>query len=245
MESLAECRRRYENLLKDARFMERQHRHVIRGLLAAQEDERKLISRELHDDISQTLAGINIQLTVLTKESTYNREVFKKKVERVRKLVEKSVDIVHHFARKLRPTLLDHMGLVPALHAYMKTLTKQSGLLIQFKVFTGQSQLSNPKETAIYRLVQSALTNVVKHAKATQAHVILQKIPGAITLEINDNGAGFQTADHLLRRKRYPRLGLIIMRERAEMFGGTFQIDSVIGTGATIRIQIPVEGSAK
>ena len=224
--------------------MERQHRQVIRGLLAAQEDERKLISRELHDDISQTLAGINIQLTVLTKEPSYNREVFKRKVEHVRKLVEKSVDIVHHFARKLRPTLLDHMGLVPALHAHMKILTKQTGLLIQFKVFLGENNLSGPKQTALYRIVQSALTNIVKHAKATQANVILQKIPGAISLEITDNGRGFKTLDHLQRRKRYPRLGLIIMRERAEMFGGEFHMESVIGKGTTIRVLIP-QGPAK
>ena len=107
--------------------MQEQLRLLSRQLLSAQEEERKRISRELHDVIAQTLTGINVRLATLKKEATLNTKGLERNIARTQRLVEKSVDIVHRFARELRPTVLDDLGLIPALHSFMKNFTRRDG----------------------------------------------------------------------------------------------------------------------
>jgi signal transduction histidine kinase len=213
---------------------------LARRVLLAQEEERRRISRTLHDEISQTLAGINLRLVALSKEANSNTRDFRKKIEVTRKLVEKSVDIVHQFARGLRPTLLDDLGLIPALHAFMKALTQRTGLHIDFTAYAGVERLGNAKRTALYRIAQSALVNVAKHAEATRVTVTIAKQPeiGGILMEIHDDGISFEV-EKVLLAKRYKRLGLISMRERVEMFGGKLAIVSSPGKGTVIRATLP------
>src|ERR1019366_3119313 len=123
-------------MLKQSRQMQQQLRHVSHHILNAQEEERKRISRELHDEIAQALVGINVHLATLTREVAGDPEGLDQKIARTQRLVEKSVELVHQFARELRPMALDDLGLIPALHAFMKEFTKRTGIHVHFTTFT-------------------------------------------------------------------------------------------------------------
>jgi two-component system, NarL family, sensor histidine kinase DegS len=225
-------------MLREAREMQIRLRHLSHQILSAQEEERKEISRELHDEIVQTLTGINVQLASLKIESGVSKKSFSEHISYTQRLVEKSVDIVHQFARDLRPTLLDDLGLIPALQAYMKGFTERTGIRVAFTTFSGVEKLSNDKRTVFYRVAQAALINIAQHAQASTVSVEITDLPQAVKMEIKDNGKSFDVANVLDSRKN-KRLGLIGMRERVEMVGGTFKVDSAPGRGTTISATLP------
>ncbi len=227
--------------LDEARHMQAQLRHLSHQLLQAQEEERKRISRELHDDITQTLVGINVQLETLTRATTLNPASFRRQIARTQRLVEKAVNIVHQFARELRPTSLDDLGLIATLHAFMKDFTKRTGIRIRFATFTSGriAGLDNTRRTILYRIAQEALTNVARHAQACAVEISLRKLPGALSLTIQDNGKAFEVT-RVLRAKKYSHLGVLGMRERVAMVNGQFSIESAPGRGTTVFAQIPL-----
>jgi len=137
--------------------------------------------------------------------------------------------------------VLDDLGLVPALHSYLKGFTRRTGIHIHFRTFSANriEQLNNVSRTVIYRVAQEALTNVARHAQASFVEVSFEKLPNAICLKIKDNGKSFQ-AQRVMHSKRNARLGLIGMRERLEMVGGSFSVESAPGNGTTVRAQIPL-----
>lgn len=237
-ESLTKSQEHYRQLLERSRLMQEQLQQLSRKILLAQEEERKEISRELHDDIAQTLSGINVHLEALSKEATANTHGLRRRITRTQRLVAKSVTIVHQFARELRPTLLDDLGLIPALHSLLKDFTKRTGVRVRFTAFAGVEQLSGLKRTVLYRVAQAALTNVAEHAQASRVNVKLQPLPSAVRLEIHDDGRSFDVERVLFTRGR-KRLGLLGMRERVEMVGGNFAVESSPGRGTTIRAQVP------
>jgi len=228
----------HKHLLEKARNMQEHLRHLSRQILLAQEEERKEISRELHDEIAQTLSGINVHLAALKVEDAASTKGLKKRITSTQRLVEKSVNIVHRFARDLRPTLLDDLGLIPALHSYMKGFTKRTGILIHFKASSGVEQLNSVKRTVFYRVAQAALTNVAQHAQANLVKVDIRKIHRSVRMDIKDNGKSFQV-ERVLFAKRNKRLGLLGMRERVEMVGGRFFVESAKGAGTTIGAEVP------
>jgi signal transduction histidine kinase len=228
----------YSRLLEQSRTMQEHLRHLSRQILMAQEEERKEISRELHDEIAQTLSGINVHLATLKVEAAVNSKGLNKKISRTQQLVEKSVNIVHRFARDLRPTLLDDLGLIPALHSYMKGFTKRTHIPIHFKFIPGVERLNSVKRTVLYRVAQAALTNVAQHSKASSVNVAIQKQNRFISMKIKDNGKSFEV-ERVLFAKRNKRLGLLGMRERVEMVGGSFSVESSKGKGTTISAQVP------
>jgi two-component system sensor histidine kinase DegS len=152
--------------------------------------------------------------------------------------VEKSVDIVHRFARELRPAVLDDLGLIPALHSFVKSFAKRSRLRINMRVLAGVEKLSSAKRTVLYRVAQEALTNVAKHARATRVQIDIRRSTGSICMEIKDNGKSFPV-QRVLQAKGNKRLGLLGMRERVEMVGGTFKVESTSGQGTIVQAQIP------
>jgi len=237
-ESLRKSELHHRLLLKESRQMQLRLRRLSHQVLSAQEEERKEISRELHDEIVQTLTGINVQLASLKIESGVSKEKFSKHISYTQRLVEKSVDIVHQFARDLRPTLLDDLGLIPALQAYLKGFTERTGMHVQFTVFAGVEKLSNDKRTVLFRVAQAALVNTAQHAQATGVSVHIKEMPQAVLMEIHDDGKSFDVA-HVLDSTRNRRLGLIGMRERVEMVGGVFEVSSAPGKGTTISARIP------
>ena len=210
---------------------------MSRQILSAQEDERKRISRELHDVIAQTLTGINIRLAALKKEASTNTKGLDRNIARTQRLVEKSVDIVHQFARELRPAVLDDLGLIPALHSFMKSFTARTGIHAHLTAFAGVEQLDTARRTVLFRVAQEALTNVARHARASRAEVTIEKRPDGICMTIKDNGKSFQV-ERVLQQRGGKRLGLLGMRERLEMVGGQFDIASAPGQGTTITAQI-------
>ena len=239
-ESLKKSEQHHSELLEQSQHMQEQMRRLSRQLLSAQEEERKKISRDLHDEIAQTLTGINLQLATLKVETTVNVKGLQKKITHTQRMVERSVDIVHRFARELRPTVLDDLGLVPALHSFMKGFAKRTGIRIHFMTFTSGriKQLNNDTRTVFYRVAQEALTNVARHAKASLVEVSLKKLPNAICMKIKDNGKSFNVK-RALQTNGGKHLGLLGMRERLEMVSGSFSVESTPGKGTTVRARIP------
>ena len=229
-------------LLKEAIHMQEHLRHLSRRVLSAQEEERKQISRELHDEIGQILTGVTVRLATLKKEAAANTKGLEKKIASTQRLLEKTMKIVHRFARELRPALLDELGLIPALHAFMKQFTKRTLIPIKFTVFAAVERLNSDKRTVLYRVGQESLTNVAKHAHATRVSVDIRRLGGHVRMEIHDDGRAFQV-QRVLSATRVKRLGLLGMRERVEMVGGVFSVDSALGKGTTIRALIPMSGS--
>jgi signal transduction histidine kinase len=237
-EALKKSERHYSKLLEQSNRLQGQLRRLSRQILSAQEDERKNISRELHDVIAQTLTGINVRLSALAKEAATNTKGLDRNIARTQRLVEKSVDIVHQFARELRPAVLDDLGLIPALHSFVKIFSKRTRILVHLKAFAEVEQLPIAKRTVLFRVAQEALTNVARHAQASRVEVSIQKLPDSVCMKIKDDGKSFQV-DRVLHGKGSKRLGLLGMRERLEMVGGHFAVESAEGKGTTVIAQIP------
>jgi PAS domain S-box-containing protein len=227
-------------LLAESLGLQRQLRDLSRQVLVAQEEERKRISRELHDEIGQILTGISLHLAVLAQQDEVDVKDLKKKIVRTQRLVMQSLNIVHEFAGQLRPAVLDDLGLIPALRSYMRDYAKRTGLAIRFTGFTRDKmeQLDSAKRTVLYRVAQEALINVAKHAQASVVNVSIQKLRGTIRLEVKDDGKSFPVQGVPGPGKK-KHLGLLGMRERVEMVGGRFTIESAPGQGTTIRAEIP------
>ncbi len=236
--ALKKSERHYSELLEQSDRLQEQLRQLSRQILSAQEEERREISRELHDVIAQTLTGINVRLAALKKEAATNTKGLDRNIALTQKLVEKSVDIVHRFARELRPAVLDDLGLIPALHSFMKNFTTRTGVRTRLTAFAGVEELETARRTVLFRVAQEALTNVARHAKASRVDVSLQKLPDGICMKIKDDGKSFQV-ERTLHANNGKRLGLLGMRERLEMVGGRFGIESTPGQGTTITAQIP------
>jgi len=236
--SLRDSQRTTSILLQKSRDMEVSLRHLSHQVLSAQEEERRRISRELHDVIAQSLAGINIHLAVLKAGSHDHAEQLEEAITSTQLLVTESVNIVHRFARELRPTMLDDLGLIPALKAYLKKFTEDSGVRVSLTVFAEIERADGAVRTMLFRVAQEALTNVIRHAHASQVNLTIVHLDGGIRMEITDNGTGF-AVDEQGNAPKSNRLGLMGMRERAEMVGGLLVVISAPGGSTTIRVAIP------
>lgn len=226
-------------LLQKSRMLQEELRLLSRRLLTVQEEERKRISRELHDLIAQTLTGINLQLAYFKAKAVSDAEEFHEKIEITQQLIENSVDIVHRFALDLRPTVLDDLGLIPALQSQLKAFMESTGVRVSLTAFAGVEKLSNDKRTVLYRVAQEALSNISQHAKASRAEVNILQHQETVCMKIHDNGLGFQIDSHALFGGHSGHLGLLGMRERVEMVGGKFRVESTPGKETTVYAEIP------
>lgn len=231
-------RKEQGRLLRQSRSQQRQLRDLSHRILNAQEDERKRISRELHDVVAQTLVGINVHLEILDQGNVECLETFREQVAITQLLVEKAVKIVHDFARELRPTMLDDLGLIPALQMYLKQFIEETGIRASLKIFAKIDESESMVRTTLYRIVQESLTNVARHSKASSVVVSIESLDDMLRMTIKDNGQGFPASGKVIPRSK-TRLGLIGMRERAEMIGGTFEVDSAPGGPTIVRVEIP------
>ena len=152
--------------------------------------------------------------------------------------MEESVNIVHRFARELRPAVLDDLGLIPALHSFMDKFTTRTGIRTRLTASGEVEQLDMARRTALFRVAQEALTNVARHAKASQVEVSIRKVPEGMCMRVADDGKSFRVKRVIESRGR-KHLGLLGMRERLEMVGGGFAIESAPGQGTVIQALIP------
>jgi len=230
---------RRKTLERALKTSEQQLRQLSHEILLTQEAERKRISRELHDTVLQTLVGISVHLASLTPKTADNPTSLRQKIARTQLLVKKSLAMVHRFAVELRPTVLDDLGLIPALHTFMKDFMKQTGVRARLTACAAVNQLPIDQSAVLYRVAVEALNNVAIHAQASAVEVQIKKLPDWICLTITDDGKSFDVK-RVRRTKGNGRLGLLGMRERLQMVGGKFSIKSEPGHGTTVTARIPI-----
>lgn len=213
-------------------------------VLAAQEEERKRIARELHDETGQALTSLAVGLRVLQKAQTL--EQAREYAEELVQLTHQALEAVHRLALELRPKTLDDLGLVPALRWYITRWTRTTGVEVDLAVSGIEERLPPELETVLYRVVQEALTNVAKHAQATRVTISLERHDHTVVLRVADNGRGlaFARRDGVLdlSRDRIPsgHLGLFGMQERVSLVGGTLRLSSQPGQGTTVLVELPL-----
>jgi signal transduction histidine kinase len=208
-------------------------------LIAAQEEERRRLARELHDDTSQTLAALAIELASLHRKAAGTDHGVRSGLQSVENSVHRLAEGIHDMSRLLHPSILDDLGLEAAIRTECERVSEREGFPVVFEVLDLPAEL--PKDTALtlYRITQEALHNIAKHAEAQSAHVLLQGEDEYVTLEIEDSGKGFDPE----QARQSSGLGLISMGERVRLLGGVLRVDSKPRSGARIRVEAPAPRS--
>ncbi|HEX6796374.1 MAG TPA: ATP-binding protein [Ktedonobacterales bacterium] len=207
-------------------------------ILHAQEQERKRIARELHDETSQVLTSLLISLALL--EETVTSETGRARIADTRALAHQTLRAVRNLSIDLRPSALDDLGLLPALRWYIKEYQQKCDIEVEFVATGLKDRLPPEMETAIYRIVQESLTNTAKHAHAHRAWVTLAGDGTQVRVHTRDDGRGFDAPAVLKTPWQDRGLGLAGMMERASLLGGTVQISSQPGAGTTVDLVIPL-----
>ncbi len=208
-------------------------------LVDAQENERRAISRELHDEVGQSLSALLVELGNLTAAlSAGDLGELRSHVDVIKKLAEASVQVVRNMALLLRPSMLDDLGLVPALQWQAREVSKRTGMRVDVAADHVSDELLEEHKTCVYRVVQEALNNCSKHARARQVRVTVHQEQSRLLLTIQDDGQGF--AAHLERG-----LGLVGMEERVTRLGGLFQVNSEPGHGTLLSIELPFKTASR
>jgi signal transduction histidine kinase len=211
---------------------ERVSRDVVQRVVEAQEQERARLARELHDETGQALTSILLGLKGL--EEVADADEARASVTEVRELVVSTLRDVRGLAVELRPAALDDFGLVPALERLADTFREKTGLDVALEARLGDDRLDPSLETTLYRIVQEALTNVLKHAEAQHVSISLVRKDGSISAVVEDDGRGFTP-----EAPQREALGLIGMRERVGLVGGRISIESAPGAGTTLAVEVP------
>lgn len=205
-------------------------------IIAAQEEERKRLSREIHDGPAQMMANVLMRSGLI--ERTYREkgaEAAIKELSDLKVTVRNALSEVRRIIYDLRPMALDDLGIVPTLKKYLSTVMEYNpGVNIHFRTIGQERRISSEHEVAIFRLVQECVTNSLKHGKPKEVNVKLEWLKGDINIVVKDDGAGFD-----IENGKEQSFGIIGMRERIELLGGQIQIHSVIGKGTTILFKIP------
>ena len=222
-------------LFGEVRKSNKQLHALTQRLMKAQEEERLHLSRELHDESGQLLAGLLVQLGLLERDADLPEGVHERVAE-LKRTTNAIQDNLHALAVNLRPASLDHLGLVTALRQYVNEFSQQYDIDVEFEaVGMQQERLPIEMETSLFRIVQETLTNVVLHAQATHVDVLISQCNDHIVTTVEDNGIGFIPTSLTIEE----HLGLFGMRERIEMLGGKFTIESSPGKGTTVNVKVP------
>jgi signal transduction histidine kinase len=226
-------------LLDDLQRKEDSMQALVRKTLTAQEEERKRIARELHDETSQVLSALLMNISMLESHAPPDADG-RARVEAVKNLAEEAARNLDAMLFDLRPALLDELGLIPALRWYLAQIADAWGVAIAFE--GGKTgRLPDHVEVTAFRIVQEAVGNVVRHAKAANATVrVAPDEGGSLVVSVTDDGIGFDTRSVAGRARTGESVGLMGMRERAEIIGGTLSIESSPGMGATVVARLPV-----
>lgn len=222
--------------LEESREHQAQLRRISSQMLTAQEEERKRIARELHDDTAQALASMLVRLRLL--ERAVGDGEAKGSLSEFHDLVASTLEGVRRMALDLRPSALDDLGLVPALQWYTDNFGRSWGIKARFRANGLNRRLPPEIELVLYRVAQEALTNVAKHAQASRLAVELERLGSSVRLTIEDDGSGFDVERSMSSKER--GLGLFGMQERLALVGGRFQIESHPGKGTKLVAEVPL-----
>ncbi len=218
---------------------ERLRGELLRKVISAQEEERKRIARDLHDDTSQALTALLYAVDEALELG--DPAEIRHTLEGMRGVAQRTLDGVHKLIFDLRPSILDHLGLAPALRWYAQSRLEPAGVRWQIEDSEVPRRLPAEVETALFRVVQEAINNVVRHALARNVRIAFAMPPGSLRLDIEDDGVGFDMVSVTLSPDSGRGLGLLGMQERVDLLGGQFQLDSAPGFGTRIHITVPLE----
>lgn len=244
-EQLATSSRIERDRLFEAIAQQRQQLRVLnRKLTEVQEAERKELARELHDELGQALTALNINLVAIKSLLPVNcYQLVEEYLTEAAQLTEQTLKQVREMSLNLRPAMLDDLGLVPTLRWYIKQFSRRVDLEAELQVTEPQRRLPPAAETTLFRIVQEALTNVARHARASGVTVLLEPEDNKIRVEIQDDGCGFDVVAVLNHQTDSQGAGLFGIRERVALLGGELHIYAQPGQGARLSIEIPLENN--
>jgi len=241
MTTRIEGRRRENQQLSDQlRRQSEQRGELLQRLITAQEDERRRIARGLHDDLGQTLSGLSLRVEVARRLLTVDPERARQQLDDIEQLLADSTHDMYDIILDLRPSALDDLGLAPALRAFCERLLSAKGIAFSFEDRNLTRRLPPEIETALFRLFQEALSNIVRHAQATRVTLRLGLDEDSFQGTVVDNGRGFDIGGVRLDGSEPRGLGLLGMQERVSHCGGELTIESTPGHGTRIRVSIPL-----
>ena len=225
---------------------EAERSHLLRRLASAQEEEQRRISRELHDQIGQTVTGLSLGLKALEQglAKGSNAEAATEQVRWLEQLAAQIGRDIHRTASDLRPTAIDDLGIFRAIEAYVAEWQERYGVRVDIQTFGRDNPLPPDVAAVLYRLVQEGLTNVLKHAKASKVSIVLERKADGLALVLEDDGIGFDPENfgrNVSGSGQASGLGLSGMKERVALLDGTIAVESAPGKGSTIFVQIPLE----
>jgi signal transduction histidine kinase len=222
-----QARQRYQALARSRLDLE----SLSARLVEAQEEERRSISRELHDQVGQSLGALLVELGQLSNLIPPNDKVTQGQIAHIKSVAETAVKSIRDIALLLRPPMLDDLGLIPALEWQAREISRRSDMEVEVHSQSVSEDLGDETKVTVYRLVQEALNNAATHASARNANVTVAQVSDKITIEITDDGHGFDP-------KRQRGMGILGMEERVRRLGGTFTIESAPGKGATVKAEL-------
>jgi signal transduction histidine kinase len=232
---------------KAALYEELRHKEAARGellkkVITAQEEERRRIARELHDETGQALTALAVGMDAAALEPDSDMTRVRERLAELRTVAQDALEDVHRLIYDLRPSVLDDLGLVAGLRWYAETRLQPSGIRARVMVTGEEKRLPAEVETALFRIGQEAISNVAWHAQAANALVGLDFRNGTVALEVEDDGVGFDVASVSESADERRGWGILGMRERASLLGGTFQITSEPANGTRVKVTVPLQG---
>jgi signal transduction histidine kinase len=227
-------------LLEELRHREDLRGQLLERVITAQEEERRRIARELHDETSQSLASLVVGLKAAEKAMPIDPSHSQEIMAGLRSSVSQTVKEVQNIIYDLRPTLLDDLGLIPALYWYTESRLKEQGVEVELNIEGRPKRLPPEVETTLFRITQEAVTNVVRHARASQVWLKLKIDTDAASIRVRDDGRGFQVRYPANNLNGQNGFGLLGIQERASLLGGKFEVRSTPGEGTDLLVWIPV-----
>jgi PAS domain S-box-containing protein len=229
------ARRRHDEEVRRSR---EELRALAARLQSVREDERTRISREVHDELGQALTGLRLDFSWL-KGRLKDRPELAERVQSAVSRIDGTIDTVRRIATELRPSVLDHLGLVAAVEWQAQEFEKRTGITVRLELSSAHPAVDDARATTVFRILQESLTNVARHAGATRVEIALALGPEAITLQVADDGRGISQAERTALRS----LGLVGIRERAIACGGECTVEGRPGQGTTVIARIPLGGT--
>jgi signal transduction histidine kinase len=219
---------------------ERRLRLISRSVVRVQEGERGRISRELHDEVGQALTALKMQIELAEQIAVRERSAVSSRLAEVRELADRTLQEVRQISHLLRPQMLDELGLVPTLQWLVRTFRQRTGVEVELAHEGLEDPLDAEVGTLVFRVVQEALTNIARHARATSAQVRLRRTESTLSLLVEDRGVGFD-AERVLEAEEDRGFGIRGMRDRVRLFGGRFTLRSSPGKGSSVEVEVPLE----